>query len=628
MKLSTKIILPIILISALLILLNGCFLAPSEEQPALTLYTVTYNGNENTGGEVPVDTTLYKKGDLVTVLGNTGPESLVNTGFDFAGWNTVADASGTARPVGYVFAMGEADVTLYAMWDASPGATGEEDTGGGVYGGGYVAPPTYTVTYDGNDETSGTVPVDPVSYAEGASVTVLGNTGSLVKTGYTFNGWNALADGLGTARAAGSTFTMGTSDVTLYAKWQTYELTMAVSPGGSGTTTPSVGTLAYSAGTVVGIEASANACWEFDHWSGALTGDTNPNFILMDADKVVTANFVKITYTIEASAGTGGSISPSGDVIVDCGTDKTFTITPDSVFYEIADVEVDGSPVGPASTYEFLNVTEGHTIEATFTLLGRVHNQDQNKWYDTIQLAEDDASSGETLLVSAWTYPEDITVDVEGITIRGVSLASIVDGGFILKADNITIDGLTIKNGFSDRGILTRSATGPTWGSKGHQIINNEIFDVRYAINIVACGTESVNIVVDNNKIHDSRIAIMLEGYETIITNNEFYDNIKSGIEVERSCDNVISYNSIYNNGATGIRFGKVETNGNIVNYNNIYGNVTFGVLNDSEAISPIPVDAKDNWWGNASGPSGMGPGTGDAISVKVNYIPWSPSPH
>jgi len=52
MKLSTKIILPIILISALLILLNGCFLAPSEEQPAVTLYTVTYDGNENTGGEV------------------------------------------------------------------------------------------------------------------------------------------------------------------------------------------------------------------------------------------------------------------------------------------------------------------------------------------------------------------------------------------------------------------------------------------------------------------------------------------------------------------------------------------------------------------------------------------------
>ena len=138
MKLSTKIFLPIILISALLILLNGCFLTPSEEQPALTLYTVTYNGNENTGGEVPVDATLYKEGDLVTVLGNTGPKPLVNTGYDFYGWNTAADASGTARPVGYVFAMGTSDVTLYAMWDVAPALTLEEPFIGG--GGGYVAP--------------------------------------------------------------------------------------------------------------------------------------------------------------------------------------------------------------------------------------------------------------------------------------------------------------------------------------------------------------------------------------------------------------------------------------------------------------------------------------------------------
>ena len=138
MKLSTKIFLPIILISALLILLSGCFLAPSEEQPALTLYTVTYDRNgDDVTGTVPVDANLYKKGDLVTVLGNTGTPVLVNTGYDFYGWNTAADGSGISLPVGYVFAMVTSDVTLYAMWDLSPGATsGEEDTGGGGFVGG------------------------------------------------------------------------------------------------------------------------------------------------------------------------------------------------------------------------------------------------------------------------------------------------------------------------------------------------------------------------------------------------------------------------------------------------------------------------------------------------------------
>jgi uncharacterized repeat protein (TIGR02543 family) len=63
------------------------------------------------------------------------------------------------------------------------------------------------------------VPTDGATYANGATVTVLGNSGTLINTGYTFNGWNALANGSGTARAAASTFTMGGAAVTLYAQW-------------------------------------------------------------------------------------------------------------------------------------------------------------------------------------------------------------------------------------------------------------------------------------------------------------------------------------------------------------------------------------------------------------------------
>ncbi|MBQ0008691.1 MAG: InlB B-repeat-containing protein [Firmicutes bacterium] len=79
-------------------------------------------------------------------------------------------------------------------------------------------PTTYSVTYDGNGNTGGSVPTDSTSYSSGASVTVKGNTGSLVKTGYTFAGWNTQADGNGTDRAAGGTFNI-TSNTTLYAKW-------------------------------------------------------------------------------------------------------------------------------------------------------------------------------------------------------------------------------------------------------------------------------------------------------------------------------------------------------------------------------------------------------------------------
>ena len=111
-------------------------------------------------------------------------------------------------------------------------------------GGGDPTPSTYTVTYDGNGKTSGSVPTDANSpYANGATVTVLGNTGSLAKTGYTFTGWNTAADGSGTDYAAGETFSMGTANVTLYAQWElnltthtpgTYEA--AVGSGGYGQT--------------------------------------------------------------------------------------------------------------------------------------------------------------------------------------------------------------------------------------------------------------------------------------------------------------------------------------------------------------------------------------------------------
>ena len=88
----------------------------------------------------------------------------------------------------------------------------------------------YSVIYDKNRATSGTVPVDSNSYAAGATVTVLGNTGGLAKTGYTFAGWNTKEDGTGTSYAAGSTFTMGSANVTLYAKWIMQFL--AISAGG------------------------------------------------------------------------------------------------------------------------------------------------------------------------------------------------------------------------------------------------------------------------------------------------------------------------------------------------------------------------------------------------------------
>ena len=85
-----------------------------------------------------------------------------------------------------------------------------------------AAPSTFTVTYDANEATEGSVPEDNTEYASGALVTVLDNTGNLVKDGYDFDGWQI--DKTGTVYTAGQTFNIS-SNVTLYAKWSEKSLT-------------------------------------------------------------------------------------------------------------------------------------------------------------------------------------------------------------------------------------------------------------------------------------------------------------------------------------------------------------------------------------------------------------------
>ena len=91
----------------------------------------------------------------------------------------------------------------------------------------------------------------------------------------------------------------------------------------------------------------------------------------MNADTSITAIFTLNTYTISATAGTGGTIDPpgsvdsSGSVMVNHGADQTFTITPDNG-HHVANVMVDGLSVGAVTTYTFTNVTADHTIEAVF----------------------------------------------------------------------------------------------------------------------------------------------------------------------------------------------------------------------------------------------------------------------
>jgi hypothetical protein len=88
-------------------------------------------------------------------------------------------------------------------------------------------------------------------------------------------------------------------------------------------------------------------------------------FTNVSSNHTISAAFSAITYTITASAGSNGTISPSGAVSVNSGSTKTFTMT-SSTGYSLTSLAVDGSAVTAASPYVFSNVVSNHTISATF----------------------------------------------------------------------------------------------------------------------------------------------------------------------------------------------------------------------------------------------------------------------
>ncbi|MBU0661759.1 SBBP repeat-containing protein [Patescibacteria group bacterium] len=151
-------------------------------------YTVTFDPN---GGAGTMSAQIAGGSTALTT------NAFTRTGYTFAGWNTVALGGGTpyADSESYPFT---ADDTLYAQWTIN----------------------TYTVTYDAG-LGSGSVPIDSANYNIGDTVTVLFNL-LPTRTGYDFAGWS---DGVTTYTSGGTTsFTMGSSDITLTAQFQPYSL--------------------------------------------------------------------------------------------------------------------------------------------------------------------------------------------------------------------------------------------------------------------------------------------------------------------------------------------------------------------------------------------------------------------
>ena len=258
-----------------------------------TTYTVTYNGNTNTGGSAPTDgSSPYNSGTSVTILGNSG--SLTKSGVAiFAGWNTSADGSGTNYVGGDTFNITQ-NTTLYARWVAAGSR----------------------LRYNAGTGGSGTAPSSSGTYyTPFSTANIVGNTGSFTNTnGYTFGGWNTAANGSGTSYPPGSEYTMPSSgNVDLYAQWinpiTTYTLTYSAGTGGSGTA-PTGSPTTYSSNSTATILGNTGPYTNSDPtkifygWNTAAdgTGVSYPpsSTITMNANKTLYAQWVSATpqYTV------------------------------------------------------------------------------------------------------------------------------------------------------------------------------------------------------------------------------------------------------------------------------------------------------------------------------------------
>ena len=261
-------------------------------------YTVSYDGNGANTGSVPTEDT-YNYNATATVSSNSG--SLVKTGYTFAGWNTASNGSGTSYDGGSTFAMPEGDMTLYAVWTIN----------------------NYTVSYDGNGAISGSVP-SADTYNYNATAIARSNSGSLARTGYTFERWNTQSDGNGTSYAEGETFTMPTGNVTLYAVWtvNSYTVTYDVN-GGSGTTPAASTSYNYASSVTVlgntGTTPLTKSGYTFTGWNTLANGSgtsyvAGATFAMPAVNTTLYAVWTINSYMVsyDGNGNTGGAIPAGG----------------------------------------------------------------------------------------------------------------------------------------------------------------------------------------------------------------------------------------------------------------------------------------------------------------------------
>lgn len=251
----------------------------------------------------------------------------------------------------------------------------------------HVAAPPFETVYDSDPQPDAKpITIQSVGNTDATIETVsvsgdaftIGGGGDTVEAGKAIDTWTiqpkaGLSAGTHTATITVTYNNSLTATVEIsFTLEATYRLTVVLD-GGDGKD----GSGSYVAGTQVALDAGSRPHYRFAGWTtsdGGTFTDASASattFTMPSKDVTVKANWTYCgssgthSYTIKATAGENGMISPSDTVKVRKGSHQTFTITPHNG-YTVSDVKVDGQSIGAVTTYTFENVKKSHTIEAFF----------------------------------------------------------------------------------------------------------------------------------------------------------------------------------------------------------------------------------------------------------------------
>ncbi len=254
----------------------------------------------------------------------TAPADPTREGYTFAGWDKAIPATMPAE-----------NMTVTAQWTVNQ----------------------YTITFD----TAGGSAIAPITQDYGTAITAPADP---TREGYTFAGWDKAIPA-----------TMPAENMTITAQWTINQYTITYDlDRGTADDNPTGYTVETETFT---LKNPTRPGYIFSGWSGTgLTGEDNLTVTIpkgSTGNRSYTAhwryNGGYRYYTIKATAGAGGSISPYGNVSVREGSDRTFTITPDKG-YAVSNVKIDGKSIGAVRSYTFENVRHAHTIEVSFMKAG------------------------------------------------------------------------------------------------------------------------------------------------------------------------------------------------------------------------------------------------------------------